>query len=345
MDIASGITFSPSFSPSLGVSYTCTTPTSSTYACNITIDNQSGQCISPTVDITMNGTYSGYSAVEWRDSCGSSSKIISSDVSRSPPDPPLLNTPLYLTYSSGGAGGWFKLKDASFNSRQSGRQDFIPNNVKAYDTTDDTDVNHKVLSGNSGLLVQYGALQPGANAYVGGVLTYSTNNWFTDGYLQANDVSYSKYIDYVKARKDFKTITNLSEITTDGVYSISLPVTLSATQFDGKKVVLVVQGTSATFTSDFIPAGGSVAVLAKDIIIDPSVTEIDAILIGQTVTTGVSVNGLKIKGNLIDESALSVERTQSDGRMPSLFVVSNIQMYLDLLPYLSTSTYDWRQIQ
>jgi hypothetical protein len=201
------------------------------------------------------------------------------------------------------------------------------------------------MLGDSGLLVQDGTLNPGGNAYVGGVLTYSTNNWFTDGYLQANDISYSKYIDYIKARKDFKTITNLSEITTDGMYSISSPVTLSATQFDGKKVVLVVQGTSATFTSDFIPAGGAVAVLAKDIIIDPSVTEIDAILIGQTVTTGQSAMGLKIKGNLIDESALSVERTQSDGRMPSLFVVSNVQMYLDLLPYLSTSTYDWRQIQ
>jgi hypothetical protein len=86
-------------------------------------------------------------------------------------------------------------------------------------------------------------------------------------------------------------------------------------------------------------------VLAKDIIIDSSVAGINAILIGQTVSTGVSTTGLKIKGNLINESVLQIDRNQSDGRMPSLFVVFDPKIYLDILPYLSTSTYDWKQIQ
>lgn len=153
----------------------------------------------------------------------------------------------------------------------------------------------------------------------------------------------------MKARKDVITITNpdLSQIMTDGIYNINsvVPITLNAAQFDGKKVVLVIQGAAATFNANFIPVSGSVAILAKDIIIDPTVTEIDAILVGETVTTGTSANGLKIKGNLIDEEALQIDRAQADARKPSLFVVFDMPTYLNVLPYLSTSTYDWKQIQ
>ena len=253
-------------------------------------------------------------------------------------------------------GAWFKLKDSSFNSRQSPRQNGVPNSAQMYDADDSA--NNYILSGKSGLLVQNVALNPGTNALDGtGKPIYSQNNWYTNAYQSVDDITYSKYIEYIKARKDFKTVTTLPltnvSFPTDGVYSVPGGITLSDTSiFNGKNIVLVVDGT-VTFskkniaTTTFIPATGSIAVLAKNITIDPDVTEIDAILIGQTVTLDEAAIGLKIKGNLIDEDAagLDLTRTQVNPNKPALFVVFDPKMYLDVLPYLSTSTYDWRQIQ
>jgi hypothetical protein len=186
---------------------------------------------------------------------------------------------------------------------------------------------------------------------------YSQNHWYTSSYTSTNDISYQKYSDYIKARKVVTTISiplGASSFPTDGIYSISGNVILSdPSVFNGKNIVLVVDGTvkfikNGVITS-FIPTTGSIAVLAKTIDINPNVTEIDAILIGQTVSTGTFATGLKIKGNLIDESvdelALSIDRTQADARRPALFVVFDMSAYINVLPYLSTSTYDWRQIQ
>ena len=342
MNINSGLTFSPSFSPTQGVSSVCTV-TGSNYACDITINNQTGQCVEPSTTVTMNGTYDGYDAPEWRNNCDSGSVNLPVDIS-SPP----LNKNLYLKYNPGGAGGWFKLKDTSFNSRQSDRQNAVPNYITKYDDEDDTTRN--TLSGNSGLLSRNGDLNPGANARDGeGKPLYSVNNWYTNEYSSINDITYTKYLDYIKARKDFTTIEDLTEITTDGIYSVSNNVTLSDSSiFDGKNVVLVVQGTGvATFDSDFSPTNGSVAVLAKTINVGATVTTINAILIGQTVTMDEAAVGLKIKGNLIseDETGLELTRTQINPNKPSLFVVFDPKIYLDVLSYLSTSTYDWRQIQ
>ncbi len=340
-------TFAPTTNPNTGVTTTCKAKSNTRYECDITIDNSRGLCTVPTTTLTLNASYPGYSEAIWRagDACGGAGVDITATagdlVDRS-------NIPMFLTYSGGsGTSGWFKLSQTSFNSRENGRQNYLPNTMKLFDASGDDSiigVGKFFIEGTTpGTIAQNSpvAVGPASTAY-------SANNWYTSSYSHTDDITYLKYIDYIKARKDFKTITNtnLSEITGDGIYSISSSIILSdPTLFNGKKVVLVVQGGSATFSTNFIPVGGSVVVLAKDIIIDPSVTEIDGILIGQTVSTGVSASGLKIKGNLIDESALQLDRLQADGRMPSLLVVFDIQIYVNVLPYLSTSTYDWRQIQ
>lgn len=337
-------TFTPTTNPNTGVTTSCRAQSNTRYECNITIDNSRGLCTTATTTLTLNASYPGYSETIWRagDVCGGVAKDITATagdlVDRS-------NIPLFLTYSGGsGTSGWFKLSQTSFNSRVNGRQNYLPNTMKTIDNSGDDSIATKffVIGASPGTVIQNSPVIVGPSS-----TAYSANNWYTSSYSHVDDISYLKYIDFIKARKDFKTITNpdLSEITGDGIYSISSPVTLSAAQFDGKKVVLVVQGSTATFTTNFVPVGGSVAVLAKDIVIDPSVTEIDGILIGQSVATGASANGLKIKGNLIDESALQLDRLQADGRMPSLLVVFDVQTYMNVLPYLSTSTYDWRQIQ
>jgi len=295
------------------------------------------------VTLSLNATYPGYDTVSWRagDVCGGAaenSKALSAVT-------PNNTSPLYFTYGgSVGAGGWFKLSQTSFNSRMSNRSNFIPNSLRTFDlTADDDNTTKNLILGSAGNIVQNGALNVGAAS-----IPYSTPNWYTSGYSHTNDITYSKYIDYIKARKDFTTITNvnLSEIVGDGIYYIKNSVTLSsATQFNGKNVVLVLDGGEVFINGNFIPVGGSVAILAKDVRIDPTVSEVDAILIGQTVDLGDGAVGLKIKGNLIDESELTIERNQVDGRRPSLLVIFEPQIYLNVLPYLSTSTYDWRQIQ
>jgi hypothetical protein len=268
------------------------------------------------------------------------------------PTPTITPTPIAPTPPS--AVGWFKLSQTSFNSRQQSRKNYVPYYIQKFDSEDSV-ANHNMMIGrsgigSSGLLLQDTQLDPGANAYIAGVKTYSSNNWYTSGYTTTNDIDYSKYIEYIHARKDFKIISTLPlSFPTDGIYSVSADVTLDQSLFDGKHVVLVIEGNkTASFTTNFKPPNnGVVAVLASKIDIDPTVTSIDAILIGQTVVTGDSQNPLKITGNLIDEEAggMSIGRSRSNGSYPSLFVVFDPKMYLDVLPYLSTSTYDWRQIQ
>lgn len=334
-------TFQPVLNPSDGTTANCQITNGGTkYSCDFNIDNQHGACYDNTLQIQLSGTYPGYGIMGWHlgDACTGDLVSINFTPGESKSD-----VPLYLEYggSDPNDGNWFKLSKTSFNSRLSGRNNVVPRTFSAFDS-DDSTATRNIMINSSGVLVQNSPMIVGT-----GTVSYSSSNWYTSGYQYSNDVSYQKYVDYLKARKDFKTVTDVTQITTDGIYSMTAPVNLvSAQQFDGKKVVLVVEGDAATtFEADFKPAGGSVAVLGKNIEIDPAVTEIDAIIIGETVSTGASSSGLKIKGNLIDESALPIERSLADKRKPSLFVILDTKMYLDVLPYLSTSTYDWRQIQ
>ena len=321
--------------PNTGVTISNLVHSSSAYSFNVAIDNSKGLCTSSTTTITLSASYPGYTSVGWLagDVCG----IGAIENSRTFTVGDNKSLPLFFKY--GGAtltgGGWFKLKDTSFNSRITGKQNYIPSAVAAFDS-DDSLLNYMII-GSAGTVIG----SPDT--------TYSPNNWNTSGYTQTNDVSYQKYIDYIKGRKDFTTLSGTitgASFPSNGIYIVSdKDVILDQAWFAGKNIVLVIsEGKKATFNTDFKPTG-SVAVLASLIEIKSTVTEIDAILIGQTVTSGASTTGLKIKGNLIDESALTMERTRTDAHKPSLFVVFDSTQYMNLLPYLSTSTYDWRQIQ
>jgi hypothetical protein len=228
----------------------------------------------------------------------------------------------------------------------SARQNYMPNTISLFDSSgDDSVANKDMIIGSAGSIVQNSPVVVGAPN-----TKYSENNWYTNGYQYSNDISYQKYIDYIKARKDFTTLSGVitsASFPSNGIYTISdQDVVFDQTWFAGKYIVLVIDGgKKATFNTDFKPTG-SVAVLASEIDINPSVTEIDAILIGQKVSTGTASNGLKIKGNLIDEeSSMTIDRTQPNAHKPSLFVVFDVPTYLNVLPYLSTSTYDWKQVQ
>jgi hypothetical protein len=342
--------FAPTTDPNTGVTTSCRAQSNIRYECDITIDNSRGLCTVPTTTLTLNASYPGYSEAIWRtgDTCLGTEKDITATagdlVDRS-------NIPLFLTYSGGsGTSGWFKLSQTSFNSRESGRQNYIPNSMTTIDGSGDDSVigvGKFFLAGtNPGTIVQNSPIVIGPSN-----TAYSANNWYTTSYSHTDDMTYQKYIDYIKARKDSTNIISFplsaSSFPANGIYTVSQDVTLDPTWFDGKNIVLVIQGATASFTSNFVPVGGSVAILANNISIAPAVTEIKAILIAKTVSTGDSSleNGLKIKGNLISETALQLDRMQADGRQPSLLVIFDVPTYISVLPYLSTSTYDWKQIQ
>ena len=102
-------------------------------------------------------------------------------------------------------------------------------------------------------------------------------------------------------------------------------------------------------------SGRAIALIATGAIsIHSSVTDINAILIANSVdiasdlaSPNQSLNTLKIHGNLISNTAINapLERERVNYLQPSLFVVFNPQMYLDLLPYLSTIVREGREIQ
>ena len=179
----------------------------------------------------------------------------------------------------------------------------------------------------------------------------SANNWsasYSPTFRFQPPVS---FLAYVKSRKEYKTITSLDEIDADGIYFYDGDLTFDSipSQFNSYNVVLisletVTINTDLNKTAD--PNLKSIAILAPTINFAPTVTQADGIFIASTVDTGATANqGLKIVGNLIAQTSLINQRQWSDPNRPVLFVVFDSKKYLDLLPYLSTAKYEWKQTQ
>lgn len=333
----------------IGASYVCNKyPTE--YECFVTVDNRGTDCVVPNHDISIVASYGGYDDVEWREgnSCDGD-PIVEIPIDTSNPDP---NPTPIETFFKYGEKGWFKMRDASFINKIN-RENTLPNNPSDFDGAqpDDSVVppnNKHLIIGEAGTALYNSAgknIELGANATLG----FSANRWFSSSYDSLTLFSRTKFFDYVKSRKQYATITALNQITENGIYYVAnnLEITDDAV-FDGKKVLLVVGGTVTISTPAFTPASGSVGIIAEDILIDGNTTEIDAILIGNRIDVGDSANKLKINGNLIQLGTLDPfnnSRILTSAQSPSLFIKVNHATYVDLLPYLSTSLYDWRQIQ
>lgn len=347
-----------SASPNLGVTANCT-KTATSYACNVAIDNTSGLCVSPNTTLTLTGSYAGYSNIGWRESNSCSGAPVSLTAGIGNVD---TNVPIFLSYGGGGVqptppdeeeggetgygGGWFKVSNSGFINRYNGRQNYLPSTISSFDA-DDSIATRNPFINSVGVISQSTLIDLGPNGYdQTGKPVYSQQNWYTSGYLHNDDVSVSKYIDYVEARRQVKKITSLTDLTTDGIFISSTPLVIGASDlalFSGKNVVLIAKNTSITITDNINLPGSSLAFVGSSILIDPSVTEINAVIIADSVQTGISSVPLKIKGNLSVKNAVGVYRVNSDARKPSLFVVYDPTIFVRLIEYLSTNTYDWKQ--
>ncbi len=326
------------------------TKDSNSYSCTFTIDNQTpaNACVSNSITVGMSGIYSGYSSVGWLsgNSCTGTPTTLPLNAGDIKND-----VPLFFTYDATGQMGWFKVSNASFTNRlTAARNNFVPFSVQPYDETDDAST-HNFSIKSAGVVSQQSLLNVGANAQdaSGNPLYAPSPNVYTNGYTQMNDVDFEKYTQYVEARKGLTSVASLAEITGNGVYLVPSSVTVDATAtalLSNKNVVIITKGANAiTINSDFTPANASVAFVSPTITIDPAVKKINAVLIAGTVQTGNSVNELKISGNLVAQNVIVLQRKRSNPRQPSFYVDVNMKSYIDLLPYLSVSTYDWKQTQ
>ena len=162
----------------------------------------------------------------------------------------------------------------------------------------------------------------------------------------------ANFLSYVKSRKEYKVITNLYEIDGSGIYVYNGDITIDSdsSPFNtAGNIVLISTGTVTVIrvapATVFTPVG-TAAIIAPTINFSGNLTEATGIFIGNTISTGTNATqGLKIVGNLIAQTSLVNNRKWAATGKPSLFIKFDQTKYINLLPYLSTANYQWREVQ
>lgn len=260
-----------------------------------------------------------------------------------------------------GGGGFYKVKNASYYDHDSISSVF-PVNHQAYDTDDSPLVEHFNRGDDasnivgSGVVMSYGGQNAGG---VGGTYSgISPHGWTSTTYQQTAAQIGSNFITYLKNRRDLTTITSLADAAytskTYGSFIVNGDLTISAADaaaFNNKNVVIAVSG-NLNINTNLIPTAGNVAFIAQSIYINESVTEVRALLTGNTVSfassafVGKSANPLKIVGSVSSGTSVDTsKRSRTDSLKPSLFIVTNPDAYTSLLPLISVIKYDWTQLQ
>lgn len=304
-----------------GVNTSCSVSLS-TYTCTITYDNMS---VPASQNYTVAASLSGSGTGNIKANCGDVGTNTVANVATGTSYP---NNDLYFTISP-----WIKLKDTSVN-------------VSAFPFT-------TIPSS----VVSFGADDPGNRVFVdgeGGIVSLATspfpdeadipassNNWRHAGYSAVKTfTSPALYLDYVKSRKSYTSISDIANIDADGIYHYTgSSFTLSSAPTHN--VVLIIDNSETTVTiPDNLTQTTGFAILTNGTVsVSSTVDHINGIYIASTFNTGEEERGLEISGNLI-ASSFQNGRSQSNNLTPSVFVNFDTDLYLKLLPYLSISKYD-----
>ncbi len=240
-------------------------------------------------------------------------------------------------------GPWVKIKNGSFASSNA-LSNPIPAIIAAYDSEDDASQRTFIMndaSNDPGVV--------GASLVNTGTAEVSSEGW-KGAYTKTSLYSAPTFLEYVKARKDYKNISqnDLSELE-DGKTHVWTGGTLTinssnVSQFSNKKIVLLSTGT-INIADNFTPSSASTAIIADTINFDSSVTLANGIFSADSIDTGTTTDqGLKIVGN-ISAASFTNNRTWDETTQPSLFIVFKPGPFLDLLPDLSVSKYEYQQTQ
>ncbi len=284
---------------------------------------------------TCNGLAAGGSCYVWPwSSWTTGGRTVTFIVATPTPTPTSTPTPT--------PGPWIKLKNSSFLSRNSLTSQ-IPLTPVAYDAYDTTQA--YFIIGAVGVVgapaINITTLNPSAR---------TGNPEYKAAYSPTYLLTPNSYLSYIKTRKQHTVITSLSEITGSGIYVYNGALSINSNSYPFNQpynIVLISTGTvTVTVPGVIFAPAGSVAIVSSTINFNAVITEANGIFIADNISTGNTTNkGLKIIGNLVAQTSLINGREWTDDNMPSLFIVFDSQKYLDLLPYLSTANYEWRQTQ
>jgi hypothetical protein len=267
-----------------------------------------------------------------------------------------------ISVTPGGPGGqtpWVKLKDSSFSKVNGTLTNAMPNqtNMQLFKTGDTDDA-----TGASGWM--FNLNNTNTTGVVGGTLALGSfnppistpNNWKIS-LPTSGGFGPDEFLSYAKARKEMTGITNtnLSEVTgVDTIYYLRGSSSISALPVSADRDVIIIDGNlTITGSTPFNPTPKSIAfVVTGTLTISDTVPEVNGVFIANNVnltSSGSSTTPLKIRGNLVSRSAIDTSplsrSSPPNNYGPALFIVFYPKMYVDLLPVLSISTYEWKQLE
>ena len=320
-------------------------PAATDYNCAITFDgatclNQDPPTWPTSATVNLTGattTNPGFSFTGWTDPPGTCQTAPTNSILVAAGS----STTKNLTFNFLG-DRWLKAKDTSFNpSSTTGTTAVsIPIFANPFPASNDTGTPYFII-GQAGSALGVSVLPSTA---------YSTpNNWNDSGYSHTPAMSATNFISYIKSRKNYQPISDLAPttITADGVYLwTGGTLTINDLTNLDHNIVLMSSGEIIIDKEPFIsPSSKSLTIVANIITFNNSVYKANGIFIANTINTGTASQGLQIVGNLNALYTFNNDRSWSDTSIPSIFVVFDPVQYINLLPYLSTAYYDWRQIQ
>ena len=91
----------------------------------------------------------------------------------------------------------------------------------------------------------------------------------------------------------------------------------------------------------------SIAILVRNnLTFTGVVQEAAGIFVANRIDTGVAADqGLKVRGNFISQLPMINGRTWAASQKPSLFIIQDPRYNIELLDLLSTSKYEYKQLQ
>ena len=352
-----GIGFNPTYSAlSIDgdpcVTYPINEVRKTTYSCAVNVS-------SPNKEVSIFADHPIiYSNVYWKDSCGSTPTAkIRINI---PTDSLTQNISKDLYFVTENLD-WFKISNSTYFSHNTYSRGWNPpETILPYDSDDNT--NKHIVINDAGLVISENDIQTLTSAQV------SNNNYRLYFYpINQRITSASSYYEYVIANKKFREISgdptgwNISGDTSISIFVYKTNLTINDSVLSAinvsKPIVLFVNG-NINFdlsTNTFSPSN-SIALFANKISFfkqdanpesEKLITEAKGIFIANEMAAGRSTNkGLKIIGNinLLGNLINFSNRRNNTPQKPSLFVKFDSKISIDLLPFASTSIYEWKEM-
>ena len=346
-----------------GYSTTCTTTTTASrttdFSCAITLDNVNyDPNPHQSYSLTMTGGASAYGCGGDCATPGACSNVFAPNLDANETRVTTGSSALYVNTEL--AASFFKVKNMSVYT-SGGINSPFPAGHKPYNANDigDNFFNQGVTGSSDGVgvVVSNGTQTAGLSSAPNNGI--SARGWQAGDY-QTSATKYvgSSFITFAKGQKQVQSINSLSDSAftsaSSGIFLIRSDLTLNNSNIsalNNKYVILMSEGT-IRISDDFTPTNSNIALFARTIYIENAVTSVQAILSANTIyvtspANTTSTTPLSIIGSLSAQQPIDMSKRarRDDDLKPSVFVQADPGAYLTLLPYMSTTKTEYKQIQ